>query len=154
MRDEDGLSAWEWSALVQGVRPALVYAWFLSRQHALAASGALSGAGGLETLGWELMLLVMVNLGSGLALQIGATVLMVAKGGENIHALDDERDRMFEARAMVRGYIPIGLGFLSGVIALWQGWGAVWGINMIVAGMVLSDMTVNLDRFFRYWRGG
>lgn len=154
MHDEDGLSAWEWSALVQAVRAVAVYAWFLSRQRDLAASGVLSSPEGLEALGWEMLLLIMVTMGTGLLLQIGATVLMVARGGESIDALDDERDRLFEARAMVRGFIPIGFGFLSGVLALWQGWGAVWALNLIVAGMAASDATVNLDRFFRYWRGG
>jgi hypothetical protein len=147
------MSWWEWSALAQAVRAGALYGWFLWRLDGHAAAGALAGEAGLALLGWEMLLLILATVGAGLVLQIGATILTTLVGGENIEALDDERDRLFEARATVRGFAFCGLGFLAAVIALWQGWGAVWAFNLVLAGMVAADVIVNLDRFRRYWRG-
>jgi hypothetical protein len=147
------MSWWELSALAQAVRAAALYGWFLWRQSGHAASGALSGEAGIVLLGWEMLLLILVTVGAGIVLQIGATILTTFGGEEDMMALDDERDRLFEARATVRGFAFCGLGFLLAVLALWQGWGAYWGFNIILAGMVAADVIVNLDRFRRYWRG-
>jgi hypothetical protein len=138
----------------QTLRAALVYAWFLSRHIPLAASGAFEGAEGLKLLGWEFLLLIIVTFIAGLVTQIVFVITSVATGQEVTDGIDDERDKHIEARAMVHGFSMTGFGFLGMVLALWQGWGAVWALNIMLAGMVLADIVVNLYKCFRYWRGG
>ena len=140
--------------LVHALRALAVYGWYLLRQRDLAASGALNGPEGLVRLGWEMLLLIMVTIVAGLVVQILFVIVTVATGQETVSGLDDERDKLIEARAMVTGFSMAGMGFLAGVLALWQGWGPVWAFNLVLAGMVAADVTVNLIKFFRYWRGG
>jgi hypothetical protein len=145
----------EMSWPAQALRALGVYVWYLTRHQALADSGAFDGADGLKLLGWELLLLIMVTVTVGIALQIAFVVTAIATGQESRNGFDeDERDKQIEARAMVYGFNMTALGFVAMVLALWQGWGAVWAVNIMVTGMVLADMTVNLTKFFRYWRGG
>jgi hypothetical protein len=138
----------------QTLRAALVYAWFLNRQIALVKKGAFQGEEGLSLLGWEFLLLIMVTMVAGLIVQILFVVTSVATGQEITDGIDDERDKHIEARAMVHGFSMTGLGFLGMVLALWHGWGVVWALNLMLAGMVLADVVVNLYKCFRYWRGG
>lgn len=147
------MSWFERATAVQALRAVLVYAWFLHRQQGHLAAGALDGEAGLRLLGWEMLLLVMVTIVFGIVIQIVATILTTATGEESIAAIEDERDRLIEARAMVRGFSLAGMGFLAAMLALWQGWGAVWAINLMLAGMVLADIVVNLLKFFHYARG-
>ena len=144
----------ERATLVQALRPLLIWLWFLDRQRGHLASGALDGADGLTLLGWEMLLLVIVTIGVGIVIQAAAVILSTATGQETIAGIDDERDRLIEARATVRGFGVVGFGFLAAVLALWQGWGAVWAFNLLLAGMVMSDIVVNLLKFIRYARGG
>ena len=53
---------------------------------------------------------------------------------------------------MVAG-IVVGIGFLAMALSLWQGWTAIWAINLLVGGFVASDVLVNLLKFLSYWRG-
>lgn len=146
--------AWlEFGWLAQALRAAIVYCWFLSRNLSPALSGAYDSAEGLKALGWEVLLLIMVTMAAGLALQIAFVSISVATGQESIDGIDDERDKRIEARAMVHGFTMTGVGFLASVLALWQGWGAVWVFNLMLAGMIVADVTVNLYKFLRYWRG-
>jgi hypothetical protein len=151
--DFEGTSWLERAWLAQALRAASVYVWFLSRQRDHLASGALDGPAGLTLLGWEMLLLIMVTIATGLALQIFFVVLSVATGQETTDSIDDERDKRIEARATVHGFTLVGLGFLAAVLALWQGWGAVWAFNLLVGFMVASDVVVNLFKFFRYRLG-
>ena len=144
----------ERATLVQALRPAMLYLWFLARQRELMASGALDGPDALTLLGWEMLLLIIATVAVGIVIQIAATLLATLVEGETVEAIDDERDRLIEARAMVKGFTIVGVGFLTAVLALWQGWGAVWGFNLVLAGMVASDVVVNLWKFLRYARGG
>ena len=149
------MSWYELSWPAQALRALIVYGWYLSRQMEFAASGAFEGAAGLKLLGWELLLLIMVTIGAGIIVQAFFAIMAVASGQETTELLgEDERDKRIEARAMVRGFTMTGFGFLGMALAFWQGWGFIWSINVIVAGMVLADVTVNLYKFFRYWRGG
>jgi hypothetical protein len=143
----------ERAPLAQALRALIVYGWYLSRQRDLAAAGALDGPGGLQALGWEILLLIIVTIGVGIVIQIIAVVLAIATGQESGSGIDDERDKLIEARAMVRGFTFVGFGFLGMALALWQGWGAVWAVNLMLAGMVACDLVVCLIRFLRYWRG-
>ena len=140
--------------LAQTLRPIVVYGWYLNRHLEFAASGAFDGPEGLKLLGWELLLLIIVTIVAGLVLQILFVITSVATGQETVDGIDDERDKRIEARAMVHGFTMTGLGFLGMVLALWQGWGVLWAVNVMLAGMVLADFTVNLYKSFRYWRGG
>ncbi|NJR75128.1 MAG: hypothetical protein HC773_18800 [Scytonema sp. CRU_2_7] len=151
--DFDGTSWLERAWLAQALRSITVYGWFLSRQQGHMASGAFDGPEGLTLLGWEMLLLIMVTIGAGLALQIFFVVLSVSTGQETTDSIDDERDQRIEARATVHGFALTGAGFLAAVLALWQGWGAVWAFNLLVGFMVASDVTVNLAKFFRYRLG-
>ncbi len=144
----------ERSSLVQALRALIVFAWYLSRHRALSASGAFDTPQGLTVLGWEMLLMILVTVAAGLVVQILAVVLSVATGQETGKGLDDERDKLIEARAMVSSFGVAGLGFLAAVLALWQGWGAVWAMNLMLTGMVAADVVVNLIKFLRYWRGG
>ncbi|MGL4405406.1 MAG: hypothetical protein ACRCT6_06575, partial [Notoacmeibacter sp.] len=91
----------------------------------------------------------------GIIVQTGFVVTAIATGQESRNGFDeDERDRQIEARAIVQGFTMTGLGFLLMALALWHGWGVIWAINIMVGGMVAADITVNLYKFFRYWRGG
>ncbi len=139
--------------LVQALRALLVYGWYLTRQRELSAAGALEGQQGLVLLGWEMLLLILVTVAAGLVVHILCVILSVATGQESASGLEDERDKLIEARAMVTGFTMTGLGFMAAVLALWQGWGAVWAINLMLLGMVAADVCVNLIKFVRYWRG-
>lgn len=143
----------ESSWLVQALRALILYGWYLSRHSELKAAKAFDGPQGFETLGWEILLLVMVTIAAGLVIQIFFVIMSVATGQESVDGIDDERDKLIEARAMVKGFTMVGLGFLASVLALWQGWGAVWAINLMLGGMVAADVTVNVIKFIRYWRG-
>jgi len=144
----------ERATLVQALRAVVIYLWFLARQRDLMASGALAGPDGLTLLGWEMLLLIIATVVVGIVIQIIATVFATVVEGESVAAIEDERDRLIEARATVKGFGVVGLGFLAAVLALWQGWGAVWAFNLLLAGMVASDILVNLLKFLRYARGG
>lgn len=143
----------ECATLVHALRAVLIYSWFLNRQSGYLASGALDGPEGLMLLGWEVLLLIIVTVVAGIIIQIVAVILATATGQESIAGIEDERDRLIEARAMVRGFTFVGFGFLAAILALWQGWGAVWAFNLMLAGMVASDIVVNLLKFLRYARG-
>ena len=67
--------------------------------------------------------------------------------------LCDERDKAIERRAIEVGFTVVGIGFVAMALALWQGWGAVWAINLLLGGFVASDISVNLLKFRSYWRG-
>lgn len=149
------MSWWDRSWLAQTMRAILVYGWYLSRQQPLIASGALEGADGLKVLGWELLLFILATIGVGIIVQGSFAILAVSTGQESTDGLgEDERDKQIEARAMVKGFGMTGLGFLGMVLALWQGWGIIWAVNVQLAGMVAADVTVNLYKFYRYLRGG
>jgi hypothetical protein len=148
------MSWFELSWPAQALRAVVVYAWFLSRQMALYQSGALGGEAGLALLGWEMLLLIIVTIVAGMALQMGFAIAAVASGQETSELVgEDERDKRIEARATVHGFTLTGLGFLACVLALWQGWGAVWAFNLMVGFMVAADVAVNLYKTLRYWRG-
>jgi hypothetical protein len=133
----------ERAPLIQAIRPLLIYGWYLS----------LPAPDTLEQLGWNILLLILLTVGVGLVIQIGFTILATASGQETIDGIEDERDRMIEALAMVRAFTFVGLGFLGAVLALWYGWGAIWAFNIMLAGMVACDVAVNLLKFWRYARG-
>ena len=144
----------ERSTVLQALRAVLVYVWYLSDVRALADSGALAGPDGLERLGWQMLQLIGVTVLAGIVVQILAVIVTTATGQEAIADMEDERDRQIEARATGTGFAMAGFGFVSGILALWQGWGAVWAFNLVLAGMVAADVAVNLLKFIRYWRGG
>jgi hypothetical protein len=133
----------ERAPLAQAIRPLLIYAWYLS----------WPAPETLEALGWNMLLLILATVGVGIIVQIIFVVLSTATGQEQIDGIEDERDRMIEALAMVRAFTFVGLGFLGAVLALWYGWGAVWAFNVMLAGMVACDVAVNLLKFWRYARG-
>ncbi len=145
----------ERSWLAQTVRALTIYGWYLIRHRELTSSGAFEGPEGLKLLGWEILLLILATIVIGIVLQSAFVITAIASGQESRNGFDeDERDRQIEARAMKHGFTATGFGFLGMVLALWQGLGALWAINLMLAGMVLADVTVNLYKSFRYWRGG
>lgn len=149
------LMSWmESSPLAQALRAVLLYLWYLGRLRELSAQGALDGDAGLALMGWQILLLIGVTIAIGILIQIICVILTTATGQESAADLEDERDKVIEARATVTGFSLAGIGFVAAVLALWQGWGAVWAFNLVLAGMVASDLAVNLLKFLRYWRGG
>jgi hypothetical protein len=149
------MSWYELSWPAQALRALIVYAWYLRRAQGHVASGAFDSAEGLKLLGWELLLLIMVTIAAGIVVQGFFAIMAVSTGQETTEMLgEDERDKRIEARAIVHGFTMTGVGFLAMALAFWQGLGLIWAVNVMVAGMVLSDVTVNLYKFFRYWRGG
>jgi MFS family permease len=133
----------ERAPLAQAIRPLLIYAWYLS----------LPAPDTLETLGWNMLMLIVATVGIGIIVQIIFVILSTTTGQEQIEGIEDERDKMIEALAMVRAFTFVGLGFLGAVLALWYGWGAVWAFNIMLGGMVACDVAVNLLKFWRYARG-
>jgi Mn2+/Fe2+ NRAMP family transporter len=121
----------------------LIYAWYLSRPTPES----------LEALGWNILMLIIATVIVGIFVQIIFVILSTVTGQEQIEGIEDERDKMIEALAMVRAFTFVGIGFVGAALALWQGWGAIWAMNLMVGGMVACDIAVNLLKYWRYARG-
>ena len=121
----------ERATLVQALRPVAIWLWFLSAQ------GPLVAVTDLRLLGWQMLMLIVATVVVGIVIQVLAIILTVATG-DTANEFEDERDKLIEARATVTGFTLSGLGFLAGVLALWQGWGAVWALNLVLGGMVAA----------------
>ena len=143
----------ERSTLAQALRAAVIYAVFLSYLRNMAAGGRLAGDAGLGRLGFAILMLIGATIVAGIVVQILAVILAAATGDEKMADLIDERDKAIERRAIEVGFGVVGTGFVAMALALWQGWGAVWAINLLLAGFVASDILVNLLKFRSYWRG-
>lgn len=143
----------ERSTFAQALRAAVIYAVFLSYMQAMAADGQLAGDAGLSRLGLAILILIGATIVVGIIVQILAVMLAAINGDEKMADLIDERDRAIERRAIEVGFAVVGFGFLAMALALWQGWGAIWAINLLLGGFVTSDIIVNLLKFRSYWRG-
>ena len=143
----------ERSTLAQALRAAVIYAIFLTYMRAMAADGRLAGDAGLGRLGLAILILIGATVVVGIVVQILAVILGAITGDEKIADLIDERDKAIERRAIEIGFTVVGAGFVAMALALWQGWGAVWAINLLLGGFVASDILVNLLKFRSYWRG-
>ena len=143
----------ERSTLAQALRAVAIYAVFLSYMRAMAADGRLVGEAGLNRLGLAILILIGATIVVGIIVQILAVILAAINGDEKMADLIDERDKAIERRAIEVGFGVVGFGFLAMALALWQGWGAVWAINLLLGGFVASDILVNLLKFRSYWRG-
>jgi hypothetical protein len=148
------MSWFERATFFQALRPIAVWLWYLAELRSLAAQGRLAGEAGLVELGWLMLLFILVTIGVGIVIQILFVILTTVSGQETMADLEDERSKLIEAQATVTGFGVAGFGFLAAVLALWQGWGAVWAFNLMLGGMVAADVVVNLRKFFRFWRGG
>ncbi len=143
----------ERSTFAQALRAMVIYAWFLSYMRSLAADGRLAGDAGLGQLGLAILILIGATVLAGVVVQILAVILSTITSDEKMTDLSDERDKAIERRAIEVGFGFVGAGFLAMALALWQGWGAVWAINLLIGGFVVSDILVNLLKFRSYWRG-
>ncbi len=143
----------ERSTFAQALRAAVIYAVFLSYMQAMAADGQLAGDAGLSRLGLAILILIGATIVVGIIVQILAVMLAAINGDEKMADLIDERDKAIERRAIEVGFAVVGFGFLAMALALWQGWGAIWAINLLLGGFVTSDIIVNLLKFRSYWRG-
>ena len=143
----------ERSTLAQALRAAVIYAIFLTYMRAMAADGRLTGDAGLGRLGLAILILIGATVVVGILVQILAVILAAITGDEKMADLIDERDKAIERRAIEIGFTVVGAGFVAMALALWQGWGAVWAINLLLGGFVASDILVNLLKFRSYWRG-
>lgn len=133
----------ERAPLAQALRPVLIYAWYLFRP----------APESLEALGWNILMLIVATIIVGIIVQIIFVILSTMTGQERIEGIEDERDKMIEALSMVRAFTFVGIGFVGAALALWQGWGAIWAMNLMVGGMVACDIAVNLLKYWRYARG-
>ena len=143
----------ERSTLAQALRAAVIYAVFLAYMQGMTADGRLTGDAGLSHLGLAILILIGATVIIGIILQILAMILAAIYGEEAMADLTDERDKAIERRAIEVGFTVVGCGFLAMALALWQGWGAIWAINLLLGGFVASDILVNLLKFRSYWRG-
>ncbi len=149
------MSLFEMSWPAQTIRSLAVYAWFLNRHLGLAASGAFDGPEGLRLLGWELLLFIMVSIAAGFAVVAIFSILASATGHGSVEMFgNDERSKYVESRGNALAFAITAFGFLAMVLTLWQGWGLLWAINLMVAGMVAADIAASSSMFIRYWRGG
>jgi hypothetical protein len=149
------MSLFEMSWPAQTIRSLAVYIWFLSRQLDLATAGAFDGPEGLRLLGWELLLFIMVSIATGFVVVAIFSILASITGQDSIEMFgNDERSKYVESRGNALAFAITALGFLAMVLALWQGWGILWAINLMVAGMVAADAAASSFMFVRYWRGG
>jgi hypothetical protein len=133
----------ERATFAQGLRAIAVYSWYLS----------WPWPDTLEQLGWNMLLLIISTIVAGMVIQMIFVILAMVTGQEREMQVEDERDKLIEALSMVRGFTFVGFGFLAAVLALWQGWGAIWAMNLMLAGMVASDVTICGLKFWRYARG-
>jgi uncharacterized membrane protein len=133
----------ERATLAHALRALIVYGWFLSRPW----------TEDLTLLGWRVLMLIVGTVVLGIIVQMTFVILAMVTGQERDLQVEDERDKMIEAQAMVRGFTFVGFGFLAATLALWQGWGAVWAFHLMLAGMVASDVTICLMKAWRYARG-
>ena len=143
----------ERSTFAQALRAAVIYAVFLSYMRSMAADGRLTGDAGQGRLGLAILILIGATVVVGIVVQILAVILAAITGDEKMADLIDERDKAIERRAIEIGFTLVGAGFVAMALALWQGWGAVWAINLLLGGFVASDILVNLLKFRSYWRG-
>jgi hypothetical protein len=143
----------ERSTLAQALRAAVIYAVFLSSMRNMAADGRLAGDPGLGRLGLAILILIGATIVAGIIVQVLAVILSTVTNDEKMTDLIDERDKAIERRAIEVGFGVVGAGFVAMALALWQGWGAVWAINLLLGGFVASDILVNLLKFRSYWRG-
>ena len=143
----------ERSTLAQALRAAVIYIVFLSYLRDMAAQGRLAGEAGLGQLGLAILVLIGVTVVAGIVVLILAVILAALSGDEKIVDLLDERDKAIERRAIEVGFTVVSIGFVAMALSLWQGWGAIWAINLLVGGFVASDILVNLLKFRSYWRG-
>lgn len=118
-----------------------------------AAAGRLEGEAGLTLLGLAFLIYIGATILAGIVVQIVLTLLSILVDGEHIETLMDERDRAVERRSMNAGLTLAGAGLVAGSLALWQGWGAVWGLCLILSGFIAADIAVNTARFIAYRRG-
>lgn len=143
----------ERSTLAQALRATVIYAVFLSYLGRMAADGRLNADAGLTRLGLAILILIGATVVAGIVVQILAVILAAITGDEKMADLIDERDKAIERRAIEVGFGVVGTGFLAMALALWQGWGAIWSINLLIGGFIASDILVNLLKFRSYWRG-
>jgi hypothetical protein len=136
--------AWlEIAPLAQALRAAAVWA--------LWSSWPMPGLDQTGALGLHLLTLIGLTVLAGLIVQIGFVILSTATGQERVDGIDDERDRLIEARSMSWGMNFAGLGFLAMAVALWWGWAMIPALQLLVGGFILADVAVNLRKQAGYW---
>ena len=133
----------------------VVKGWFGLKIWRLSAEGAFSGDAGMILWGKTVLWMIPVAIG----VQIGLTILFAIGRGMLSHGrlapdLVDERDRMIRQRGLVTGYFVTSAFMLGGVAALAMGQGVVTGLNLMLAGLMLSDLASNLVKAGHYRWGG
>lgn len=132
-----------------------INAWVIVQMRALAAQGQMDGAGALQV--WAQMILLAI--GAAIVLVIGLTIVFnilfaIATGEKSPSFVTDERDRMFEIRAMGMTMFLMVAGFIASIIALALGYGGLTGFIIMYFGAALGSLAGDLVKLASYWHGG
>jgi len=116
-------------------------------------AGRFDGEAGLILLGKGILVFIGATVLAGIVLHVIGMIVTIVAGQESRPGEMDERDRLIEQKSFEHGFTCCGLGLLAAVIALWYGWGAIWGFHLILTGFTTADVLVNTLKFRAYLRG-
>ncbi len=139
--------------IVQTLRALVFAAIYVVWARGAALAGRFDGDAGLVLLGKGILVLIAATVVAGIVLHIIGMIVTIVAGQESKPGEMDERDRLIELKSFQHGFTCCGLGLLAAVIALWYGWGAIWGFHLILAGFTTADVLVNTLKFRAYLRG-
>jgi len=132
-----------------------INAWVIVQMRSLAAQGQLGGPDALQV--WAQMILWAI--GAAIVLVIVLTILFnilfaIATGDHSPAFVTDERDRMFDMRAMGMTTALMVAGFIGSIIALALGYDGLTGFVILYFGAALGSLAGDLVKLASYWHGG
>jgi hypothetical protein len=139
--------------IVQTLRALAFAGIYASWARGAALAGRFDGEAGLVLLGKGILVLIAATVVAGIVLHVIGMIVTIVAGQESKPGEMDERDRLIDQKSFEHGFNCCGLGLLAAVIALWYGWGAVWGFHLILAGFTAGDVLMSALKFRAYLRG-
>ncbi len=139
--------------IVQTLRALVFAAIYVVWARGVSSAGRFDGPEGLVLLGKGILVLIGATVVAGIVLHIIGMIVTIVAGQESKPGEMDERDRLIDQKSFEHGITCCGLGLLAAVIALWYGWGAIWGFHLILAGFTAADVLASALKFRAYLRG-
>lgn len=141
----------ERSTYVSLVVNILVDLFIFAKVYGLWQSGAFETPEALQTWARAVLWAVPLAIGGTILLTVLSKVAQSVLEGEYEPAdLTDERDRAYQLRGMAVTMVIATLGVLFGVISLALGQSAIFGLNIIVAGLAASALLGDIVRVMSY----
>lgn len=147
------MSHQERNAYVSLICNLMINTYVVFQLRAMAAAGLLDGPNALQT--WAQMILWVI--GMAIALVIGLTIVFniaIATADKNASFVTDERDRMFDMRAMGMTMFLMIAGFIASIIALALGQSGLTAFIILYCGAALGSLAGDLVKLASYWHGG